>query len=247
MHASVAHKMSIQVGLYGLSFYLWQSGKEIFLEIPYEAETAVALSGILDKIYTEQLKSLQINQLVLFHHNALNTLVPENWLDAGQAPDLLKFSVKLYPTDTIEIDSGLPSQTANVYVPFENVNNFFIEHYGEIEFYHSATPFLKYARKIHDPAQTEIFVRPMERDFQTVVFRKGELIFFNTFPMENTDDFLYYFFFVWEELELTPLRPGIHILSSGTEHKVLEENLKTFHNPVYYNALAGKEILKFPV
>ncbi len=244
MNLSSGNKMSIQTGLYGLSFFLQHDGKEIFRSIPFESEVPSGLNEIIEKIHDEQLKRFPVSKITILHHNNLNTIVPEEMLDDEKLPDLLKYNIKLLPGDTLETDRNLPSGTANVYVPYENINNFFIEQYGEIEYFHSATPFLKYARQLHKKSRTEIFVRPGRKDFQMAIFRQGEFYFFNTFPMHHPDDFLYYFFFVWEEKELTPLRPHIHILSHDDIHKELKDNILHFTKRVTYHPDAEKEILK---
>jgi hypothetical protein len=244
MNNGIVDKMSIQVGLYGLSFYLNAGGKEVFLQIPYETELPSGLNDILDNIHSETLKTYSVTKPVVLHHNNLNTIVPGAMLDTNRLKDLLKFNTKILESDTLEADTNLPSETANVYIPYENVNNFFVEHYGEIDYYHSATAFLKYAFELHKHSETDIFVRPGNKDFQMSIFRRGELLFFNSFPMENTDDFLYYFFFVWEEKELTPLRPGIHILGYENNHRDLEKSLKHFSPGITYHSQAEPDILK---
>ena len=235
--------LSIQTGLYGLSFYMEQNGDGIFNRIPYETATVSGLDEILEKITDELWRNFHPAKVVVLHHHELNAFVPAELFVPEKAKEFLRYNVKLLPSDTVEADTGLPYDTVNVFVPYENVNNFFIDRFGEIEFHHSASAFLKYAAGL-TAGQTDVFVRFSEKDFQMLILNPDELLFYNRFPMETQDDFLYYFFFVWEKRELNRLAPQVFLLGDEKQRLAARENLRDFITGVHELPEAEKEILK---
>ncbi len=235
--------LSIQVGLYGLSFLSVQGDHSFFRQIPYWAESPFAFDEVLNKIYKENWTDIKPDQLIVFHDNDLNTMVPRNLFEPSQADVYLKNTVKLLPGDTISYDENLPDDTVNVYVPFENVNNFFLDRFGEFDFFHFASSLLIYSYRLHDRSQTEIFTRITSKNFQILVWKQGRLIFYNTFPKENIDDFLYYFFFVWEQHELKSLNPAVKLISDKETADDILKNLNEFIEKTEYISDAEKKLL----
>jgi len=239
--------LSIQPGLYGLSYFLRHPDGDRYRFIPYEAAVPADLNEILEKIYREDWQDLSPATVRVFHHNRLHTLVPEELFVAGKEKDFLQYNVRLLPTDTVETDKNLPFETVNIYVPYENVNNFFVDKFGEIDYFHSATPFLTYMATAHDPEKTEVFVRFFPSDFQMAVLHKNRLEFYNTFPMQNMDDFLYYFFYVWEKKELNGREPEVHLIGNADRIAAAEAELKTFWPHIHRHEEAEKYILNQPL
>jgi len=239
-----AEHMSIQAGLYGLCYYIYHNGVELFEEITYDAPSPEALTGILDGIFEEKLAGYRPSRVVLLHHNALYTLIPSALYDPDRARTLLSLAIDLLPSDTVEADENLPFDTVNVYVPFENVNNFFIDRYGQIEYYHSASAFLRYLSTRAGTEDSRIFVRFAPKDFQLAAVRNGQLLLLNTFPYHHLDDFLYYFFFAWEQLQLPSGQTKITLGGQMQTATRAAEALSDFTENIQIDAAAEKEILK---
>ncbi|NPA43004.1 MAG: DUF3822 family protein [Chlorobi bacterium] len=243
MSVQPVEKMSIQAGLYGLSFYIYNKGVEIIDRIPYTAARPEDLDRELARVYAENLAEFRPERLILLHQNALNTLVPASLFDPAKAAEYLKFNVPLQPTDTIEADTDLPFDTVNVYVPYENLNNFFIDKWGGVEYYHAASPFVIYASRRAEAEGTDVFVRFFTREFQMLIVKDGKLLFYNTFPYENTDDFLYYFFFAWEETQ-TPSDARIRLTGHTPAAWEARKQLEDFQPGAEVDTGGEKEILK---
>jgi hypothetical protein len=233
------------VGLYGLSFLMEHEDRRIYKHFSYEAGNPAAITGFLEKWARDWEEFRRLERPVLYHHNDLNLFVPSEIYRPGEEKNLLDYNVKILPGDTFSADMALPGGVVNVYVPFENVNNFFLEFFDEVEFYHSASPFYAYAQKLHNASRTEIFVRLMEKEFQYLILDKGNFMFFNTFRMENTDDFLYYFFFVWEETGMNARKPGIFLLGPDDKIPSVQEALKDFSNGIRHLSGTEPEILSY--
>jgi len=239
---SVSAEMSIQAGLYGLSFLYRHGREEIFRRISYGAGSAAALTSLLEQIRQEHWREIRPGKIRVLHENDLAVSVPRSLYNEKNKRLFLDKAVKLFPSDTVEADEISSFDVRQVYVPYENVNNFFVEHFGEIEYYHASSPFLAYAADTLTEEGVSVAARLVPRGFQMAVWEPGKLLFYNRFPMQNVDDFLYYFFFVWEKWELQNRHPAVTLLTPDEGAEEIEKNLEVFL-PRFEVKKVEKEIL----
>jgi len=139
------------------------------------------------------------------HVNQLSTLVPKSLFDEERIRDYLKFSSKTYTNDYLVYDELENHDMVNVYIPFVNVNNFFLQRFGSFEYKHSSTIFVntllntfKFSEHPH------MFAHISEHQFEIMVIAHDKLMFFNSFTFQTKEDFIYYILFTAEQLELNP-------------------------------------------
>jgi hypothetical protein len=128
-------------------------------------------------------------------------LVPQAFFDPEHLANYLKFNAKIYPTDHLDFDRVEGLESANVYVPFTNVNNYIYELFGEFEFKHSATVLLETLLTLPSSGQGTIcYVHMAEEQMDMAVLDNRKLLFFNSFPYTSPTDFIYYLLFSLEQL-----------------------------------------------
>lgn len=139
------------------------------------------------------------------HVNQLSTLVPKPLFDEERLRDYLKFSSKTYTNDYLVYDELENHDMVNVYIPFVNVNNFFLQCFGSFEYKHSSTIFVntllntfKFSEHPH------MFAHIGEHQFEIMVIANDKLKFYNSFTYQTKEDFIYYILFTAEQLELNP-------------------------------------------
>ena len=222
-------RLSIQAGLYGLSFLLRDGETDIYQSVSYRASHPVAIEQHLKNLLETHRHSLDTESPVrLIHHHPWNTWVPEKYFEPSHAQWFIRTATPLLDTDTLSFDQTPGAGRVNVYVPMVNLNNLLLNYFPEIEFYHSATMMDRYAlRHFPDDGRRHVWAHSGRQDFQLGIWEGKELKFFNTFPMENTDDFLYYFFFVWEKTGMKNV-PAPDILITGPEAEKWAAGLKGF-------------------
>jgi hypothetical protein len=139
------------------------------------------------------------------HVNQLSTLVPKPLFDEERLRDYLKFSSKTYTNDYLVYDELENHDMVNVYIPFVNVNNFFLQCFGSFEYKHSSTIFVntllntfKFSEHPH------MFAHIGENQFEIMVIANEKLKFYNSFTYQTKEDFIYYILFTAEQLELNP-------------------------------------------
>lgn len=204
------HKLSIQVGLSGLSFCVFdtiansiaQSRRIAFgkilspFDVQKELRELMQQEGILDYAYSG---------VVVIHRNNLFSLVPGALFDKNELANYLKFNARILANDLIEYDEISNYDLVNVYVPFMNINNYIYELFGAFDFMHSGTVLIQALLNSHSGGKEPVcYVHAGEHDMDIMVLSQKQLLFYNSFPYTTKEDFIYYLLFTMEQLKLDP-------------------------------------------
>ena len=93
----------------------------------------------------------------------------------------------------------------NVYIPYVNVNNFFIDQFGSFEYKHFSTTLVETLFNTYKYSLTpQMFVNMCPSHFEIVVVSEKKLQLYNTFKYTTKEDFIYYILFTAEQLKLNP-------------------------------------------
>lgn len=117
----------------------------------------------------------------------------------------LQFKTKVFETDFFAFDA-LPTHEMNaVYIPYVNMNNFFIDYYGSFNYQHAST--ILVSKLLDLPAATDdkvMYVHVADTHFEIVIIQNQKLILYNSFDYKNAEDFIYFILFTAEQLQLNP-------------------------------------------
>ena len=203
--------LSIQLSLDGFSFCIINKVEkqiEKLVYVPFEdkSPTPEKLLKNVEELFKKE-KALQrrYGSVNISHVNQLSTLVPKSLFDEDRIRDYLKYSSKTFTNDYVVHDELENHDMINVYIPFVNVNNFFLERFGSFEYKHSSTVLInnllntfKYSEHPH------MFAHISEQSFEIVVIAHDNLLFYNSFTYSSPEDFIYYILFTAEQLQLNP-------------------------------------------
>ncbi len=246
MKSSERSDLSIQVGLYGLSFFLKSDKGGNLLPLDYCPEKGGGyLSCLQSEIKNLHLDELNLGNIRLFHHHPYQVFVPHSLYRPENEKDYLKTHVKVFKYDRTERDHIDSIQAVNVYIPFDEISNYLKEIFPGLQSFHSFTPFIEYALSfMHENAiQNAVFIRLMQHDFQMIVIRNSQLVLANTFPLESKDDLLFYALFVWEELQLENDSTKIFLTGQREDLDEMKKELETFKPGVWMKEKSEYEIL----
>ena len=203
------NRLSIQIGLNGLSFSIFDNSTERVLSLKsFTKDRVLTPLELLDYlkfiIDTEHLKTKSFDSVTIIYKNELSTLVPKELFDEEYIADYLKFNNKILPTDYISFDE-LNDQIINVFVPLVNINNYIYDTFGTFTYKHFSTVYIDYViGNLVNNKETKMFVNADENLFEILVVKDKKLIFFNTFNYSTEEDFIYYILFTAEQLKLNP-------------------------------------------
>ena len=203
-------KLSIQVSLTGLSFCCFDTLNNTvtsFNEVHFDTfHKATKIEDLFANAFINhpELKD-SYDGILVIHNNNLSTFVPEPLFDENFLGSYLQYNTKVFETDFFAFDEILNYQMNAVYIPYVNINNFFIDQFGTFNYKHANSILvskLLIASKNKD--DKKMFVHINTGHFEIIVVQNQKLVFFNSFDYNTPQDFLYYILFTAEQLNLNP-------------------------------------------
>ena len=205
-HIHPYKKLSIQVGLNGLSFCVLDTiGHKVLLTDKVDFKAAATpyllLKALKQMMEQHDLKKHQFATVNVIHNNHLYCLVPKALFDKNELANYLKFNAKLLANDEIVYDVLPHQELVCVYVPFTNVNNYLLDCFGEFEFKHNSAVLLQSLFQQKNNKLT-CYVHVSKKTMEIVVLEQKTLVLYNQFDYNTKEDFLYYVLFTYEQLEM---------------------------------------------
>jgi len=166
----------------------------IFLRERLDYEKLSEPSSLLSKIK----KILEIINIDLYDvvepkfifDNDYYVFVPDSLYLKGKEKTFLKFNTALESDDYITADNIEKLNIYNVYLPYVNINNYLIDKFKKLEFYHYNTVLINKIININSSYMCHSFIE--NSDLKILFVENGEILFFNSFSYKSLDDILYY-------------------------------------------------------
>ncbi len=202
-------KLSIMVSPDGLSFCTVDTLNHRVLSFG-EIKFDNANHTPVEELYGNAIKNHpelteKYDDVLLVHYNNLSTFVPVALFDEHFLGSYLQYSTKVFETDFFAYDAMAVFHMNNVYIPYVNINNFFIDQYREFDYKHANTVLVwKLLEASKNVDEKKMFVHFNDKHFEIVVVQNQNLLLFNSFEYKNPEDFLYYILFTAEQLNLNP-------------------------------------------
>lgn len=216
-------KLTIQVSLNGLSFCVFDtlSGKPIVLKkIHFNSfERSAKIEDLFAKVVldNEELKD-KYDETIVLHSNNLSTFVPKALFDEEFLGSYLQYNTKVFETDFFVFDAIEKYEMNNIYIPYVNMNNFFIDQFGSFDYKHSNSILVsKLLDLSKNKEERKMFVHVNESHFEIIVVQNQKLQLFNSFDYKTPEDFIYYILFTAEQLQLNPENFKLELLGSISE------------------------------
>lgn len=203
-------KLCIEVSLTSITFCIFDTLKNqvAFLkETTFEAlHPKDAIEDIFGAFFSTTPELQQdFDDVLVLHSNSLSTLVPTALFDEKVMGSYLQYNTKVFESDFFAFDSLSNYQINTVYIPYINMNNFFIDQFGTFEYKHASTILLQ---SVMDNSKNienkKMLVHFRKISFEIVVVQNQQLHFFNSFEFKTPEDFIYYILFTAEQLNLNP-------------------------------------------
>lgn len=217
-------KLTIQVSLNCLSFCVFDTlnTKVLLLKkLPFSnLHRSIKMEDFLESVYNENpdLKN-NYDEILIIHSNNLSTFVPTALFDHEFLGSYLQYNTKVFETDFFTFDSLDTYEMNHVYIPYVNLNNFFIDQYGSFDYKHAATILVsKLLDFSKNKEERKMFVHVNDNHFDIVVVQNQKLLLFNSFEYKTPEDFIYYILFTAEQLQLNPENFILEFLGSISEN-----------------------------
>jgi hypothetical protein len=211
--------LSIQFSLDGFSFCVLNKASKkfttlcsyIFKETNYTPQNLI--ENITEVFATNPLLKEKYNSVSVSHTNNLSTLVPKPLFIEESISNYLSYNNKIYKHDFFAHDEIKNHDIVNVYVPYVNINNFFIDQFGGFEYKHFSTVLVENLIDIYKYSLVpHMFVNVEDEHFELIVISNRKLQLYNTFEYKTKEDFIYYILFAAEQLDLNPEKFELQLL-----------------------------------
>ena len=216
-------KLALQVSLTGLSFCCFDTlNKKILSHNEVHFDTfhkATKIEELFADAFSDfpELKDTY-DEIVVIHNNTLSTFVPTALFDENYLGSYLQYNTKVFETDFFAYDTIANYEMNTVYIPYVNINNFFIDQFGSFDYKHAnsilVTKILE-ASKNND--NKKMVVHFNTGHFEIIVVQNQQLLLFNSFEYATPEDFLYYILFTAEQLSLNPENFPLEIMGNINE------------------------------
>jgi hypothetical protein len=216
-------KLSIQVSLTGLSFCVFDTLNNVILTVKEIQFDTFHKATKIEELFGDAFRSnLELNdsydEILVIHNNNLSTFVPEPLFDENFLGSYLQYNTKVFDTDFFAFDEIPHYQMNTVYIPYVNINNFFIDQFGSFNYKHAnsilVNKLLDASKNIDDK---KMIVNFNTGHFEIIVVQNQKLLLFNSFDYQTPEDFLYYLLFTAEQLNMNPENFKLELLGTITE------------------------------
>lgn len=202
-------KLSIKVSNSGLAYCSSDTLNHTLLsfrEIPFDANDHKPAEEWCANIFAANAElRAPYDEVVVLHDNNLSTFVPTALFDEQYLGSYLQYNVKVFETDFFAFDEVGTYPMNNVYIPYVNLNNFFVDEFGNFVYKHAHTvlvsKLLELSRNVDDK---KMFVHMAAGHFEIVIVQNQHLLLFNSFDYKTPEDLIYYLLFTAEQLNLNP-------------------------------------------
>ena len=214
-------RLSIQVRLDGLSYCCIDTLNNKILsfdDIQFDNDK----SKIEDLYALAFRKHPQLNsgydEVTVLHDSNLSTFVPTALFDEQFLGSYLQYNTRVFETDFFAFDAIETYQINNVYIPYVNINNLFVDVFGTFQYKHCNT-FL--VSKLLDLSKNvdekKMFVHMHKGQFEIIVVQNQKLLLFNSFEYKTPEDLTYFLLFTAEQLNLNPEHIKLEFLGAISE------------------------------
>jgi len=202
-------KLSIMVSLSGLTYCSFDTLNHRLLsfnEVHFDASDKKPIEELFADVFkTNDDLSAAYDEVIVLHDNNLSTFVPAALFDEKSLGSYLQYNTKVFETDFFAFDEIASYQMNTVYIPYANLNNFFVDEFGNFVYKHAHTTLvsklLEFSKNIDDK---KMFVHMAAGHFEIIVVQNQYLLLFNSFEYKNPEDLIYYLLFTAEQLNLNP-------------------------------------------
>jgi len=217
------NRLVLEIGLTGFSYCIFDSlNPQIisFKEILFPAtDAAVKTEDLYASAYEEHPELREsYDEILVLHNNNLSTFVPTALFDEEFLGSYLQYNTKVFATDFFAFDEIDSFQMNTVFIPYVNINNFFVDQYGSFHYKHvNSILVAKLLEASKNIDETKMFVYVQPERFEIIVLSNQKLLLSNTFDYKTPEDLIYYLLFTAEQLNLNPENFKLEFLGDITE------------------------------
>ena len=220
----VYKKLAIQVATNGLSFCCFDTLNNTVKTVKTLTfntfDTSIKTEDLFADAFKENLELTEkYDEIIVIHNNNLSTFEPTALFDDEFLGSYLQYNTKVFETDFFAFDTIEKYEINNVFIPYININNFFIDQFGSFNYKHANSILVeKLLDFSKNKDEKKMFAHISKSHFEIIVVQNQKLLLFNTFDYKTPEDFIYYILFTAEQLNLNPENFKLELIGNIQEN-----------------------------
>lgn len=216
-------KLSIQVSLTGISFCCFDKLNHTILSLKKVKFDTFHNGAKIEDLFANAFRDYpelkdSYDEILVIHNNNLSTFVPTALFDENYLGSYLQYNTKVFDTDFFAFDEITNYPMHSVYIPYMNINNFFIDQFGSFDYKHANSILVKTLLDLSKNDDDKKMVVYFNTDhFEIIVIQNQKLLLFNSFDYKTPEDFIYYLLFTAEQLNMNPESFKLELLGTITK------------------------------
>lgn len=203
--------LSIRVSTDGFSFCIYDDKRAKYVAIADWDFQGVAnnlsLSNLLnDFLPSQEWLQKKFRKVAVFIENPTATLIPKPLFVKDKSREYLTLNHTITADDVIKYDWLQLPEAANVFSLPKIIHTRLVQYFPSATIHHHSSSLIQTILLMskNQSNETETYVNIRNNNFDIVIIRNNALLFFNSFPYNTKEDFIYYLIFVLEQLHLNP-------------------------------------------
>lgn len=225
------YHLSIQSNLDGFSFCIFEPLSNKFIMLSHKnSDDALSVHENFSRfINTEPLFQHPFRSVSVLYGLGPSTPVPSPIFNASEAETFFRLNYNLHQNQTLHFDVVDSIDMINIYAVDNAILEILRNRFGEYNIRHLHT--VKHLRSTSfaaDSGTPGVFVSVTNKDFFISVFQNNQLLLQNCFPYKNDDEFLYFFLYCFNQLQLDQHQTLVELEGCFSRQSTLLELIKKY-------------------
>lgn len=203
-----SYYLTIELSKFGLSYVISDAIRNQHIALKYsnfENPDADIIENFQNLVKDDVYLNKHYKAVNFYLVNDRYTLVPADIFDKKHKKSFLKYNHILQANEEVHFSYIENAQIYNIYVYPSVLINFLVNHFPEIRFFHSTTPFVKLYinnNKNSNNSSETVAINFYPHFFDILVLKNQKILFLNDFSYNTQEDAVYYIMNVIKKLKL---------------------------------------------
>lgn len=192
--------------------------------------------GILKSVEQDRLLKLPYADIKIAYLSSAQTFVPNRLYHPDQKRIYLDHIAQLSSSEIVRSDDLSLLRAQNIYTVEKTVFNLMQQLFVRAKHYHLSSALYLGYRQCCEAEAKSVFLNIRDHQIQLFLFQEQKLVFYNQFPINSSDDLVYYTLLCYQQHHLSPQTQAIKVSGDFPEgeayHQALSKHIRYIY-PVY--------------
>lgn len=166
-----------------------------------------------------------------------NTIVPNPLFDGASVKEQLRLSHSVNDTDELFIDELRQVQAKNIFALPSNYCQLIRSWFPQVQFHHDSTALIEYILSVNRNKPVELVSVNIHHTFFELIITSGkQLLFYNSFDLNNPESLIYFILFTCEQLHLNPESIDLQLMGNIDSSSISYQLLKRYVRNIKFAA-----------